>query len=458
MDTDLSLALPLAAGVTIISQMDDAADVDLAAWTAGHDECAFRRLVDRHHGLVNAVCRRQLGDGDAADEATQAVFIIFARRAGSVFSAQVLDSWLYGVALSVCRRARRTAARRVRHEQEAAMLQAESQRGIADADAPFAWAELRPQLDDAIAALNANEREAVIGHFLQRLPQAAVAERLGISESAVRKRIAGALEKLRSWFTRRGAQVSAAALVAGLMGETTAAEPALAAACTQAALHPTGATAASALASGSVGAGSVNLVAAALIAALALGGGSAVVHYSGTTVHAPVPSVPQPVPPSADIVLTYDFEDGLRPADLLDGAIVAGPERTGNRFSLSAIEKPWRDGIVKQEICFAKKGEGIFISAPGTRITFDCWLAGQCSGLSLWAWDETQKTEMRLDLKAGGADQWFDISVPVDELRSQDDPVRAVAPGDLIMNLTIGAFGAGKNALVIDNLMITRAR
>lgn len=224
---------------------DDVAD--LAAWGGSHDEAAFARLVERHAPMVSAVCRRDLGPGDAADEATQAVFIVLARRGDGISDPTRLRAWLFGTAIRVCRSARRTAARRIRHEQVSAMHV-----GVQDADESpeTAWSAARPHLNTAIAALSARQRDILVDHYLGGMSQAAIATRLGISEDAAHQRIHYALGKLRAWFGKRGLVMGAGVLASGLASETGAAEPALISACTRAALHPTVVPGASALAAG----------------------------------------------------------------------------------------------------------------------------------------------------------------------------------------------------------------
>src|SRR5438034_11714051 len=52
---------------------------------------AFRELVTRYTGLAYAAARRQLrGDAHLAEDVTQAVFIVLARRAGSIRDPAVL--------------------------------------------------------------------------------------------------------------------------------------------------------------------------------------------------------------------------------------------------------------------------------------------------------------------------------------------------------------------------------
>src|SRR5947209_4990479 len=76
------------------------------------DEAAFGDLVSRHGPMVLGVCRRVLGDPDAAEDAFQATFLLLIRKAGSVRKRESVGPWLYGVARRVALEARGAASRR----------------------------------------------------------------------------------------------------------------------------------------------------------------------------------------------------------------------------------------------------------------------------------------------------------------------------------------------------------
>src|SRR5436305_12185526 len=78
----------------------------------GADQVAFSALVERHGPMVLSVCRQILGKSHDAEDAFQAVFLILARKAGSVHKVDSLASWLHGVALRVAVRAKAVAVRR----------------------------------------------------------------------------------------------------------------------------------------------------------------------------------------------------------------------------------------------------------------------------------------------------------------------------------------------------------
>ncbi len=88
-------------------------------------EAAFRILVERHGPMVLRVCRQVLGDGHEAHDAAQAVFLILARKAGSIRNTGSIAPWLQGVASRVASKARRRAAVRRANETRALAARAE---------------------------------------------------------------------------------------------------------------------------------------------------------------------------------------------------------------------------------------------------------------------------------------------------------------------------------------------
>ena len=167
------------------------------AFAATRDEAAFAEIVRRHGPMVLAVCRRVLADAPEADDAFQAVFLVLARRAGSVGRPERLGGWLHGVAARCARRARSAAAGRRAKEHP-----------MSDVAAPAAadplWADARPVLDEEIGKLPEKLRAALVLCELEGLGRAEAAERLGVPEGTLSSRLARAKEALRSRLVRRG--------------------------------------------------------------------------------------------------------------------------------------------------------------------------------------------------------------------------------------------------------------
>ncbi|MFZ0827700.1 MAG: TIGR03435 family protein [Verrucomicrobiia bacterium] len=186
---------------------------------SGSDE-AFVALVRRHVNLVYSVALRRLGNPHEAEEVTQAVFIILARKAAELREGTILSGWLYHTARLTSANYQRAASRRRYREQEAFM------QFTKDPDTHDSWERLSPLLEEAMARLGQKERDAVVLRFFENRTVREVANALGLGEAAAQKRVNRATDKLRAFFARRGIQVSAVALLASIGTRAVQAAPA----------------------------------------------------------------------------------------------------------------------------------------------------------------------------------------------------------------------------------------
>jgi RNA polymerase sigma factor (sigma-70 family) len=180
--------------------MTDAPDAWLLEQFAkdGSEE-AFAALVGRHIGLVHSVALRHTANPQQAEDITQAVFIILARKAGALGRKTVLPGWLYHTARLTAANLQRSEWRRIHREQEAYM-----QSTLEEAPTHALWSDLGPQIDEAMTGLGATERDALVMRYFQNKSMAQVAESLGVAENTAQKRVGRALDKLQKFFAKRG--------------------------------------------------------------------------------------------------------------------------------------------------------------------------------------------------------------------------------------------------------------
>jgi RNA polymerase sigma factor (sigma-70 family) len=186
-----------------------------------HSEEAFTTLVSRHVNLVYSVALRRLGDPHQAEEATQAVFIILARKAATLGSDTILPAWLCRTAQYVAADALRSQRRRQNREQEAYMQSTLNQ---PEAE-PSVWPEVAPLLDLAMAKLRTKDHSAIVLRYFEGKDLKQVSTELGVSESAAKTRISRAVEKLRKFFLKRGLSLSVTVISAAISANSVQAAP-----------------------------------------------------------------------------------------------------------------------------------------------------------------------------------------------------------------------------------------
>ena len=187
----------------------------LRRFAATGDEAAFAGIVARHGPMVFAVCRRALRDPHDVEDAFQATFLVFVRRAGSIRDGEGVGPWLHGVARRVATRARATAARR--RARERSDIDVEHAAPGVDPDRE----ELTAVVDEEIGRLPERYRRAIVLCDLEGCTQPEAAGRLGWSEGSLRGRLTRGRAMLRSRLRRRGL-VAPAGAIGGLAASESA--------------------------------------------------------------------------------------------------------------------------------------------------------------------------------------------------------------------------------------------
>jgi RNA polymerase sigma factor (sigma-70 family) len=191
----------------------------VSAYAAEGSEPAFRALVQRHVDLVYATALRQLGDSGWAEEVSQNVFVVLARKAPRLAGIETLAGWLHRTTVLEAKARIRSELRRRRREDAAAQFATLQREGASPLDA------LIPLLDEALLSLREGDRFALVLRFLEERSLRDVGTVLGVDEDAARKRVSRALERLSGFFRQKGFTVAVGGSAA-LFAHATHAAPA----------------------------------------------------------------------------------------------------------------------------------------------------------------------------------------------------------------------------------------
>src|ERR1044071_656225 len=192
----------------------------LREYVNDQSEDAFVALVARHVNKVFSIALRHARNPHQAEEITQAVFVILARKARRLGRQVILSGWLCRTAQLTAVPFVRSETRRARREQEAYM-----RNPLIETDSDV-WPQIERLLDAAMAGLSQADHHAVVLRFFDGKSMREVGAALGASEDAAKMRVNRAVEKLRLFFSRRGIVVSVAMLTAAISANSVQSAPA----------------------------------------------------------------------------------------------------------------------------------------------------------------------------------------------------------------------------------------
>jgi RNA polymerase sigma factor (sigma-70 family) len=187
--------------------MDDA--VLLGRYVETGCQVSFQEIVTRHSGWVFSLSLRAVRDRHLAEDVTQAVFIILAKKAPAIREGTPLSGWLFKAArFAVSDALKRRTRMRNRENRFAEFFRAangdDGATALGDPNASEVSDELSHTLDEALACLSDGDRHAVLLRFYEGKSLAEVGQVLEISEEAAKKRVSRAVEKLRKQFANKG--------------------------------------------------------------------------------------------------------------------------------------------------------------------------------------------------------------------------------------------------------------
>jgi RNA polymerase sigma-70 factor, ECF subfamily len=184
----------------------------MLAFRAG-DARAFEALIRRHRGPVFNFILRLCGDRARAEDLLQETWLKVVRGAQDYQPRARFTTWTYTIARNLCVDSARKERFRVTAPLDAAGPDVGGEgrtlgeRLPSSAPSPERGAhaaELRPLLEQALAALPAEQREVFLLREYSGIPFKEIAEVVGVPEPTVKSRMRYALEGLRKRLSELG--------------------------------------------------------------------------------------------------------------------------------------------------------------------------------------------------------------------------------------------------------------
>jgi RNA polymerase sigma-70 factor, ECF subfamily len=154
----------------------------------------FETLVERHQRMLYRFVLQQLGDESAADEIVQATFVQAYFNLAGFRGQAAFKTWLYGIALNLCRDRGRALSRR----REVA-VEAVAEEELAARSPALEDMLLGGTLERRLAALPERQRTVLSLRIWSDLAFKEIARLLGISENAAKVNYHYAIRRLQEW-------------------------------------------------------------------------------------------------------------------------------------------------------------------------------------------------------------------------------------------------------------------
>jgi RNA polymerase sigma factor (sigma-70 family) len=160
------------------------------------DEPAFGLLVRRHGPLVFGVCRSVLRHTEDAEDASQATFLMLARKAGSISRGESVGGWLFTVAYRIALRTRTRSARCTNRQRP--LQDVPDERSGGDPADRMASRELGRLLASELSQIPEPFRAAFRLCHVEGKSCTEAAQHLGCPRGTLQSRVGRARERLRA--------------------------------------------------------------------------------------------------------------------------------------------------------------------------------------------------------------------------------------------------------------------
>lgn len=175
--------------------MKHLSDQELMKIVQAGDYSPAGEIFDRYSPRIYNFAYRFLKNSEAAEDATQEVFVKMLKYANQFQGDAKLSTWLFSITANLCRDHLRKADNKTK-ESEETLLSLPATGEIA-ADEAMEKRQDAERVREALGLLTPEQREAILLSRYQGLSYAEIAKIAGCSEGAVKTRVFRAMETLK---------------------------------------------------------------------------------------------------------------------------------------------------------------------------------------------------------------------------------------------------------------------
>lgn len=171
------------------------------------DERAFRELIENHRDRVYNICYRMLGNRHESEDVAQEVFITVFKQIDTFREEAKFSTWLYRVAVNHCKNRIKYLARRFDKARDELDEQGTNGTPIGAPlpnapDRALEGAQMEKLMQDAIAALEEDQRIVVVLRDVEDLSIEEICDITGLPDGTVKSRLHRARLVLRKKLAR----------------------------------------------------------------------------------------------------------------------------------------------------------------------------------------------------------------------------------------------------------------
>ena len=170
-------------------------DQELMRIVQSGDYSPASEIYDRYSGRIYNFAFRFLKNSEAAEDATQEVFVKMLKHANQFHGDAKLSTWLFSITANWCRDYLRKADNKSKESEDVLISPSGPERARSRPEPGERESEQRVQR--ALQSLTAEQREAILLSRYQGLSYAEIAQIAGCSEGAVKTRVFRAMETLK---------------------------------------------------------------------------------------------------------------------------------------------------------------------------------------------------------------------------------------------------------------------